>query len=604
MKAVRRTALLAVILAVVFAAASPAAPPGAVIVQGVLTDGSGRGLTGDRAYRVRFYDAPTGGGPLGGAVTGVISVPASGRFAIAVAPPAAVVGAAGEVWYELAVDSASPPDGAIDPGDVFPDRVEIASVLFAQRAAGADALTGPVTDAQVPDDITVEHADTATTSHYAATASMLEGEAFVMVGTTDDPRQDAANLLAAYDVAKGLAPYGQALSSANRAAVIVPPGRYDLGTDALNLDAEFVDLIGLTTDREKQHIYGEAGGLGTGVLEQTANDVRIENLLVECSRSSGGVNPDDPAAYFPTGASTDTVVINCRFLRSGKALSTRARVDYPGTYRSCQASLFSFGYEANASGTFTDCTGGSGSFGGGGGTASGIFTNCTGAFAEEGTASGTFTDCTGSFADGGTASGTFADCTGSFADGGTASGTFTNCRGGTGSFGGAGGTASGSFMNCSGGNAAFGGAGGIVDGTFTDCSGGAESFGGRGGTASGTFENCAGGFSSFGGDGGKASGTFTNCSGGSDSFGGDGGTASGVFENCRGGDNSYGGDGGVATGVFRYCVGGSQSFAGDFTVPGHATGGIFYYCEGGDASFTTNGTPTVIHCIRDGAPYP
>jgi len=77
---------------------------------------------------------------------------------------------------------------------------------------------------------------------------------------------------------------------------------------------------------------------------------------------------------------------------------------------------------------FTNCTGGTSSFGGGGGgIASSTFTNCTGG-----------NSVFGGGGVGGTASGAFTNCTGrdySFGSGGTASGTFINCTGGLGSFG-------------------------------------------------------------------------------------------------------------------------------------------------------------------------
>ena len=57
--------------------------------------------------------------------------------------------------------------------------------------------------------------------------------------------QNGQALLAAYEQAKALRPQGNALSDANRAVLLVAPGRYDLETNALNLDTDFVDVIGL-----------------------------------------------------------------------------------------------------------------------------------------------------------------------------------------------------------------------------------------------------------------------------------------------------------------------------------------------------------------------
>ena len=118
------------------------AVPDSISIQGVLADGVGEPLTGTRAYEVQYYDAAADGNPLGDALTGSVTVGVSGEWAIVLSPPAAVVNAAGEVWYSLAIDSAAVPDGAIDGEDVFSERIQVGSVYFAQRAGDADALGG------------------------------------------------------------------------------------------------------------------------------------------------------------------------------------------------------------------------------------------------------------------------------------------------------------------------------------------------------------------------------------------------------------------------------------------------------------------------------
>ena len=86
----------------------------------------------------------------------------------------------------------------------------------------------------------------------------------------------------------------------------------------------------------------------------------------------------------------------------------------------------------------------------------------------------------------------------SFGAFGTVSGTFNNCIGGHNSFGsGIGATASGVFNNCIGGDGAFGNSC-TASGIFTNCKGGSASFGSYGGIISGTFNNCIGGDDSFG----------------------------------------------------------------------------------------------------------
>jgi len=270
-----------------------------------------------------------------------------------------------------------------------------------------------------------------------------QGAAFVIVEATNDEDVNGQNLIAAYAAATNISPHGMARSATNRMTVIVPPGRYNLQSNAVEMSQAFVDLVGLSSACEEQYIFGTSSGLGSGVLEQTANDVRIENLSVTCTRSSGDMAPGSsiPAAYFPASGRPATVVRNCRFLATsyGFAQATRSGIDYAGTYERCTGGDHSFGGDGgSASGTFADCTGGEWSFGGGAG-------------------------------------------------GGGALGRFTDCVGASFSFGGGGGTASGTFTGCVGGNFTFGGSGGIASGTFTRCVGGRKSFGG---TASGTFRNC------------------------------------------------------------------------------------------------------------------
>jgi hypothetical protein len=136
---------------------------------------------------VRFFDSPTGGNALGAAISGNTTVGDSGRFSIEILPPTEILGAA-DVYYDLGVDSANLPDGSVDPADIFPERVHVTSVPFAHTlviqgsGSGLDAdlldgldssdlmgglhshnlqdLPGAVTDAQVPDDITIDHAAT------------------------------------------------------------------------------------------------------------------------------------------------------------------------------------------------------------------------------------------------------------------------------------------------------------------------------------------------------------------------------------------------------------------------------------------------------------
>jgi hypothetical protein len=277
--------------------------------------------------------------------------------------------------------------------------------VIAQKANAADVYTKSEVDASQAAQDTVINQKANTTYVDAADAQRFrrQGESYVIVEVTNNPTTNAANLVAAYAVATALTPYGQALSATNRAVVLLPPGRYDLGTGALSMTAEYVDVVGMSTVARHQHVYGKSNGPNTGVVMQTANDVRLENLWVECTRSGGGLvgNSTDPVAYFPASDRPLTEVRNCVFTADNtNAWSMRIGITYSGKYTDCTGGDAAFGgFGGTASGAFTNCTGGGGAFGGVGGTASGAFTNCTGGVNAFGgnrgsTLNGRFVGCT------------------------------------------------------------------------------------------------------------------------------------------------------------------------------------------------------------------
>jgi hypothetical protein len=173
--------------------------PETINIQGSFADPNGDPVVGTRAYQVQFFDSEAGGELLGEPIEGFVTVSASGRFSLDLIPPEQVFDAT-DVYYQLGIDSGIPTDGSVDPEDLFPGRVKVNSVLFAHTLArqgfgsGLDAdlldgvdssafaaaghshnlenLAGTVTDEQVPDDITIEHAATADT---ATTANALSG---------------------------------------------------------------------------------------------------------------------------------------------------------------------------------------------------------------------------------------------------------------------------------------------------------------------------------------------------------------------------------------------------------------------------------------------
>ena len=355
-----------------------AAPPETVCVQGTLADASGQALTGARVWRVQFHDASTSGTALGLPLTGTTTVAASGRFSIVLTPPVEVIAAAGEVWYELAVDSAATSDDTIDQEDVFPVRVQVHSVLFAQRAARADRATtasnalavagvaagdlatdaeltsglsakadaahnhdslyaailhnhngvyalighshdlqdlgGAVTDAQVPDNITIDHAtsastasqaDTATTATHASTA----GQASTAGHSTTAGHSSTAGHSDTADTATTASAAGHSSTAghSDTATTATTAGHSDTATTATASDRATTATYSSRAERVKQTVRDFVVASGKSV---TAGDV--------VAFLNGEVEPFDAAGAESVFNSATTYHCFATALSSGK----------------------------------------------------------------------------------------------------------------------------------------------------------------------------------------------------------------------------------------------------------------------------------------------
>ena len=94
----------------------------------------------------------------------------------------------------------------------------------------------------------------------------LNSANYITVKVTDDAIANGNNLLAAYTLAKTVTPNGAALSNSNRLAVILPAAKYDLGTQSLILDTQYIDIIGSTTDRNNHYIKSNVVTPSKGVV--------------------------------------------------------------------------------------------------------------------------------------------------------------------------------------------------------------------------------------------------------------------------------------------------------------------------------------------------
>jgi hypothetical protein len=355
--------------------------------------------------------------------------------------------------------------------------------------------------------------------------------AYIIVRPSASATTNGTELRNAYAAAKAFTPNTSALSATNRATVILLPGRYDLGTTRLNLDTDFVDIIGLTDTPEQVVITSQVILSDSGTVYQTANDVKIKGVTIDRTDSPAGSGAGRTAAYFPFpkataitswsgDGTTMTIAANGHGLQTGDSVrisgSGNSSVDGVFTVTRIDDNSFSYPSTVNAAGSI--------------GTATERF-NLT--YIE---------NCVFS----GTSNSGMRQTT-------EYSGTYRRCTGGSFSFG-AQSFASGTFEDCIGGSNSFGGGASIdsiASGTFKRCSSGSNSFGYQ--IASGVFEDCSAntGLNSFGST--TSSGTFTRCSSfGADSFGGSsGGTASGTFTDCNlTVSSSYAG---TFTGTMRRC---------------------------------------------------
>jgi hypothetical protein len=375
--------------------------------------------------------------------------------------------------------------------------------------------------------------------------------AYIIVRPSASATTNGTELRNAYAAAKLFTPNTSALSATNRATVILLPGRYDLGTTRLNLDTDFVDIIGLTDTPEQVVITSSVILSDSGTIYQTANDVKIKGVTIDRTSSPAGSGAGRTAAYFPFpkataittwsgDGTTMTIAANGHGLQTGDSVSIsgsgNSSVDGAFTVTRIDDNSFSYLSTVNAAGSI--------------GTATERFNltqieNCVfsgtsdSAMRRSTEYAGTYKKCVSgaaSFGLAGIASGLFEDCiAGSFSFGGDsigigiASGTFKRCVAGEDSFGAK--EASGLFEDCIGSEECFAGqTGGVASGVFKRCSAEYLSFGNL--LASGIFENCSASVIGFGSaDGRTATGTFTDCTLTSEF--GYGGTFTGTMRRCR-----------------------------------------------------------------------
>lgn len=441
--------------------------------------------------------------------------------------------------------------------------------------------------------------------------------------------QNGINLLAAYAQAKLLTPGGNALSATNRAAVLVFPGVYDLGSSNILADTSYVDLIGVGGVND---VIIRSNDANNSTIFQSADDIVFKGFTaVQLADTTSTFK----AAYEPQAGSAWPLTVMQDVILSGNdtftSYATPANVGYvyDGTFTNVKCvNTAASSWDGDIYGKWTDCecdAGGGWAVVAGSIQSSAIFTRCK-------------TDGSGFGVIGNTHGGTYVDCSagGGFGGAGsTITGSYTNCSANAGAGFGWGGLAQGAeFIGCIGVGNCFGssdsasyykdcnvtgrgfsssdGQAVSLAGTYVGCSGGDYSFGGNQVDATGTktlsgnFYNCTAGNYSFGGSlfpqvlaVRTLSGKFFGCIAGDFGFAGQGtigtfggaansfvATLSGEFKDCRGGNGSFGVRKSVLSGTFDNCKAGTHSFGCGWESSSVSTmSGKFRHCVAGIYSF-------------------
>jgi hypothetical protein len=192
----------------------------------------------------------------------------------------------------------------------------------------------------------------------AEVGGITQGENFVIVQPTSNATANAAALRNAYATAKALTPYGNAISATNPVYVLLHPGIYDFGTGdednhGLEMDAQYVHLVGLASDASAVVITSQIATYERGTIEQTADNVHFANAtLSNMGRDdlSGGLfflgqAYRQFAAYWPSTNLPGTVMDNIGFAVAGDAYTggyavpTRIGIEYSGTYHRIDAGV-------------------------------------------------------------------------------------------------------------------------------------------------------------------------------------------------------------------------------------------------------------------------
>lgn len=282
---------------------------------------------------------------------------------------------------------------------------------------------------------------------------LTNGSAYIIVGGSAVATANWIQLTNAYLAAKSATPHGNPLLTGNRYTIYLLAGVYDAGANTLLLDADYIDLIGLSTHTGLQAplIAGgsstnDLGGTmvqGSGiVLSMPAtvtaanSDMALMNLTLY---STGGVTFSPGAGGTGDRFNMRNVLIKRNPTSTSQA--SMADVVYRGYFYNVRCpDDYAFGYSVagSAQSTWILCSGGRYAWGGYSGTHAGRFWYCNGG-----------DSCFGINGFSGVAYYCSAINAG-FGSAGPFTGEAYYCNSGSsgGAFGGAGGTMSGTLVGC------------------------------------------------------------------------------------------------------------------------------------------------------------
>lgn len=102
------------------------------------------------------------------------------------------------------------------------------------------------------------------------------GSAYAIIGGSATNTTNGTALTSAYTTAKSATPGGAALSASNRYTIYLLPGVYDLGSGALTLDAQYIDIVGISTNSGQRDLgTAPTTDMGETIIKSSQTTINI-----------------------------------------------------------------------------------------------------------------------------------------------------------------------------------------------------------------------------------------------------------------------------------------------------------------------------------------